>query len=388
MKSLTVSYAVEPEHPFDIVRKNLSIHRYQMYEIFICLISTCIIYTTLRKRVKQAPVISIMVGLCLFMFIIYTIRRTNKVFTSNIGEYDQLSAYSDKLGNKDDKSKIPVLLTILTPLFDLLAVYFKGGSPRCTDTKPLAITSFLRFWNSYRIYCPVDYTIPSQQIISTVHIGYHPDLKNMDIGLIKDSLCFFPFFSSEQTHITTSVFPDKYEISSRIWNNIHISEKKHSEERKTDVNNLYKYVREEAKTNRKMSVVMFISGAERQDCSIYHWQPIYDGCACMAMITGIPIVLLFNAYFRSTDNKEHFRQIVSKPIFINKVLSDEEFDFQKFKNKYNAQLQIVKNKLETEMTTITRKLRKLHHLYDSNLNIYPWAVDSQNKSCPICHDIQ
>lgn len=380
MESLTIR-----EHPFDIVKNNLSLHRFQTHELILSLASSWITYCLLKRRTNNAILIASAVGISTFLYLIYTVRRTHKAEARNVGDYDQLTVYSEKMGNGIDKSNTSVLLTILTPLLDLLQIYLKGGSDPCTETKPIAITAFFRFWNSCRIYCPVDYTIPRQQIIGTNHVGYHPDLKNVDIRLIKDSFCFFPFFSSDQTHITTSIFPDILKVSSRVWNNIHIPEQKNKERRVIAVNKLYSHVRAKVEDNVPLSVVVFMSGHSRQNCSIFHWQPFYDGCACMALLTGVPIVLLFNAYFRTVDNKEHFRQIISKPIHVKKLPSDEHFDFQIFKQRNKNTVEELNKKIAEELTTLTKTLRNLYHLHDSDLNTHPWKVDSENKNCPICH---
>jgi hypothetical protein len=305
-----------------------------------------------------------------------------KVSDNDDDDYDHLSVYSQRLGSFTDRSLIPIMSTILIPIVDLVSVYLKGGSYDCKATKPIAITAFFRFWDTVRIYCPSDYTIPAKQILGTNHMSYHPDLNNVDLRFIKDSLSFFPFFNDNV--IVTSIFPDIMNISSRLWNNYTIPEQKDKEARSLSVNNLYKHVMEANEHLDNLSVVIFISGHSRQDCSIYHWQPFYDGCICMSLLTGMPITLLYNGYFRSEGNQEHFRQIVSKPIHVKRIPSGDNFDFQDFKKKNKAYINELNSRIEKELTFLSARLRDMHRKYDSYLNT-DWSVEPRNKNCPKCH---
>lgn len=366
-------------HPFDIIRDNVSSSSHYRNDYGLILIVLAVVYFSLRKITTHTrTIISVFIaGICLHLLnTIYVRKIYHLSATSNGRDTIVLNCETNRLSSQVDN----IFFTFL-PLgmnaIRLTSVYFNRPTRECNATKPVAIQTFLHFFDTTRIYCPADYTIPEQQILSVNHITYHPSGNEKVLKIIKDSLSFFHLTRPDHRLSVLSFFGGEYR--ERLWNN-HVIPKTRETGRREAFNHYGDMVSKWAHDEEPLSVVIFSTGHIGQNCNIYHANKPFDGIVAISLFTGIPIVPVFNAYYITKDNKEHFRQIVSTPLFV-KPCRETSFDMDVMKTKYKSAMAFLHDRLQQSYMHMSNELRRNHKLNDDMET--EWKIDA-SEHCLTC----
>lgn len=366
-------------HPFDIVKRNVSPHNHYCNDYILIATVVVIFYYTVKlvSTRRKAIVFSFSMGMILYMAHLAYVRKIYHLSASSSGNFTVLNCETTRLSNQVDNVFFTFLPLAMRAL-ELTSIFMHQKTRECNKTKPVGIQTFLQFFDTTRIYCPSDYTIPARQLLSMNHVSYHPSGNEKMLKIIKDSLSFFHLTRPDHRLSVLSFFGGSYR--EHLWNN-HAIPKTMEKGRREAFNNYGDMVGKWADNKEPLSVVIFSTGHIGQNCSIYHANKLFDGIVAISLFTGVPIVPVFNAYYIA-NNKEHFRQIISKPVFVNRC-NEPSFDMEIMKTKHRQAMAHLHARLEQCYKAMSKELKNMHKLNDGDLET-EWAVDSTNINCVSC----
>lgn len=292
----------------------------------------------------------------LILYDIMFIRKILKQEFYICGKYTVWSSVSRRLLNSFAEGDIsPGWVTLCDNFFRLMV----GLVSKATKTpSPLLMEgwkTFQKFYDSIKIYKPCTNTDIKSYILAITHQTYHPSGNDSNIYVTKDSFSFIPHVKENQNLYVTSSLEGEWR--ERVYNNYCLAPDDKMQRQKKFIE-LCTNIKESEAKGESNCIVIFPSGKVCQTEGVYFPPKPFRGLFGLALVSGLPIVPVFNTMYVDIENKEHFRQVVGNPIYVKRI--PKIISLNEINEKYTREMIEICTLYNSEMVRISSILKNYH----------------------------